>query len=617
MRIVGRCEVSVLKRAVILQSGVVRALLLAVPVTLVAGQAAQTPPPATPASQTPQTRPLFRGGTVLVPIDVRVLDRNGKPVTDLKSSEFTVTENGVRQELRHVSTQALVADAPAAGAPLVRAAPATATTAAELGPQTHRTFLIVLGRGRLQPVTKALDGMAHLIRERLLPQDYVAVLAFNRATDFTTDHEKIAGVLDRYLKQHEKIEALMAQRFSGLAAAYGGLEIPKSLQPSIDEIFNGPNAPGIRTVPDAQVANASRVATDQRQVSDALMTNEIRAATTVTMLSDPGDATNGVSMSFDQYVQANAETMQDLMKVYAGISYLRYLEGEKHLLFVTERGLFLPRADDDKGVAAMAADARVAIDILHTGGQSAPVFAAGGRGMAPSGPMAGDWRVQTSKTVAQMTGGEFTSLSTGKAFVDRLDQATRFSYLLGYYPANANWDGQYRRLVVKVSRPGVTVEYRHGYFARQQVGPLDRTRVLTYSRVASAANSGQVIPDIGLTVTASNVAGDNGTRAVQILVQIRPERLGFVEKDGRKRGTIEVAVFCADDKERLLGESWNSVELEMMPEAFAKFQTSGLRYTGKVPVKAAARFIKVVVYDPGADVLGSTVFKIDPSKVKK
>jgi VWFA-related protein len=604
---------------VTVQSGVFRALLFALPATLWTGQAAQTPPAAPPAAQTPQTPPVFRGGTVLVPVDVRVLDRNGKPVTDLKQSEFTILENGVRQEIRHFSTQALAADPPAAAAPLVRAT--TATSPAELGPQTHRTFLIVLGRGRLQPVTKALDGMVHLIRERLLPQDYVAVLAFNRATDFTTDHEKIAGVLDRYLKQHEKIEALMAQRFSGLAAAYGGLEIPKSLQASIDAIFNGPNAPGIRTVPDAQVANATRVGTDQRQVANALMTNEIRAATESTLLTDPVDGTNGVEMSFDEYVETNAGTMQDLTKIYAGISYLRYLDGEKHLLFVTERGLLLPRAEDDKGVAAMAADARVAIDILHTGGTPAPVMGRGARGgMAPSGAMAGDWRQQTSRTVAQMTGGEFTSLTTGKAFVDRLDQATRFSYLLGYYPANARLDGQFRRLQIRVNRPGLTgltIEYRRGYFAQQQIGPLDRARVLTYSRVSAAANSAQVIPDIGLTLTASNVAAGDGTPAVQIVVQIRPEHLGFVEKDGRKKGAIDIAVFCADDKEHLLGESWNTVDLEMTPEAFAKFQTSGLRYTGTVPVKSAARLIKVIVYDAAADVLGSAVFRIEPPKVKK
>jgi hypothetical protein len=55
---------------------------------------------------------VFRGSTTLVPIDVRVLDRSGKAVTDLSLGDFTVTENGVRQEVRLFATQAFAAASP-------------------------------------------------------------------------------------------------------------------------------------------------------------------------------------------------------------------------------------------------------------------------------------------------------------------------------------------------------------------------------------------------------------------------------------------------------------------------------------------------------------------------
>src|SRR6187549_2564478 len=60
-------------------------------------------PPQTPSPQVP----TFRGRTVVVPVDVRVLDRDGKPVTDLKLEDFTIFENGVRQKIEFFSTQAI------------------------------------------------------------------------------------------------------------------------------------------------------------------------------------------------------------------------------------------------------------------------------------------------------------------------------------------------------------------------------------------------------------------------------------------------------------------------------------------------------------------------------
>ena len=61
-------------------------------------------------------------------------------------------------------------------------------------------------------------------------------------------------------------------------------------------------------------------------------------------------------------------TRQDLGSIYTGIEYLRFIEGEKRLLYVSTDGLFLPRAEDDLSLAAVANDARVAIDTVQTGG---------------------------------------------------------------------------------------------------------------------------------------------------------------------------------------------------------------------------------------------------------
>src|SRR4029078_5660189 len=145
-----------------------------------------------------QPQLAYRTRTTLVPIDVRVLDKDGKPVTDLTQKDFIVFEDGLRQEIRTFSAQALM-PAPATGA----GGNATLTREPEgdLKPQTRRIFLVVLGRGRLQPPAKGVDAVLGLIHDPLLPQDQIAVMAYNRATDFTADHERIEQVVERFKKK--------------------------------------------------------------------------------------------------------------------------------------------------------------------------------------------------------------------------------------------------------------------------------------------------------------------------------------------------------------------------------------------------------------------------------
>jgi hypothetical protein len=94
--------------------------------------------------QVPQ--PQFRAGVTLVPIDVRVLDRAGNPVTDLAADDFRILENGTPQQIAHFVRVALEPDPSVAAEPVqVRDESET-----ELIAERRRTFVVVLGRGRLQ-----------------------------------------------------------------------------------------------------------------------------------------------------------------------------------------------------------------------------------------------------------------------------------------------------------------------------------------------------------------------------------------------------------------------------------------------------------------------------------
>jgi hypothetical protein len=98
-----------------------------------------------------QAPPTIRSRTTLVPIDIRVVDLSGNPVKDLKEEDFTVQEDGIRQEIRLFDAHALTSEAPQPGRPFAghrRGAPLAAPESADL--------LFVFGRGRLQSPDKGM-----------------------------------------------------------------------------------------------------------------------------------------------------------------------------------------------------------------------------------------------------------------------------------------------------------------------------------------------------------------------------------------------------------------------------------------------------------------------------
>ena len=58
------------------------------------------------ASQPQGANPIFRAGTTIVPVDVRVVDKQNRPVTDLKQSDLGVTVTSTWQPAADVKVVA-------------------------------------------------------------------------------------------------------------------------------------------------------------------------------------------------------------------------------------------------------------------------------------------------------------------------------------------------------------------------------------------------------------------------------------------------------------------------------------------------------------------------------
>ena len=64
----------------------------------------------------------------------------------------------------------------------------------------------------------------------------------------------------------------------------------------------------------------------------------------------------------------------------------------------------------------------------------------------------------------------FNNTNNLRPAFERVGSDLRNYYLLGYTPANGVYDGRFRKIDVRVRRPGATVAARRGYFAVRDVG---------------------------------------------------------------------------------------------------------------------------------------------------
>ncbi len=541
-------------------------------------------------SQRPNT---IRVRVNLVPVDVIATDENGRTVTNLKQDDFVIFENGNQQEIRHFSIQTLVPES-------VQPTPALQVSGPlNLEPQSARTFLILMGRGRIQSPFRAVDAAIRFVRKDLLPQDRVAFFAYNRATAFTTNHEAIALVLERYKALHEKIEAAFDIRFSGtagpsLAAIYGS-NMPEMFQPMVDKIFALPDESTARHVPSGQAGSEAAMAKDVERAANEDLKNLYSPTTSELSRLDVKAITD---LSFAEYTSLLPGTSLDMENLYTCIRYMRYMPGEKHLLFFTEKGLFFPRLDYGSSIAAYANDARVAIDTIQTGGtpysrDAALVFA-----------------VSNLRNISELTGGRASIREYPDKALNRVNEGTRTVYLLGYYPKDENWDGKYRHIEVKVRRRGVNVAFRHGYFASEKVMSASPEEIMVASRLSAALGYARDISDVPFQFTVTNVPNLLTAPVLRVDVTVDAAKVGLKNVDGVYTGKLHSGAFAVDDKGKVVSEIMGAVDISFKAEDYAEIMKSGIHFSMTIPHKSSNQVLKIIVYDTGTERLGSRVQRI-------
>jgi VWFA-related protein len=495
--------------------------------------AAQNPAPAQR-----QDEPKIRIGTAEVALDVVVRDKKGRTVRDLTAPDFEIYEDGVRQNLE--SFRLMLREAGASGGARGKETPAAPKEASASPGAATNPGVIALVFDRLTPEARALARKAATAYadEGLMANDFAGVFAIDMSLrtiqPYTDNPQLVKQAVEQATAKSVSTFVSSTDRVRNLADRSAGLD----RQAAAAQSAAGVAGPG----GDSAGAAAAGGAAGQAIVEQAMVEMEMRMLETFEAL------------------ERNQQGYATINAMLALTNSMRNLPGRKTIIFFSE-GLSLPPAvvEQFKSVINAANRANVSVYTVDAAGlridspnleKTREINALAERRMNqvhrsqdPSGPlMKGLERNEDLLRLnphsglgelADQTGGflirDTNDLSAG---LRRIDEDMRVHYVLTYIPKNQEYDGRFRQIMLKLSRPNLDVQTRKGYYA---VDNSIASPVLAYEAPALAAlNAARSSNQFPLRVGALSFPEPERLGLAPILIEASASAFTFTADNEKK-----------------------------------------------------------------------------------
>ena len=165
----------------------------------------------------------------------------------------------------------------------------------------------------------------------------------------------------------------------------------------------------------------------------------------------------------------------------------------------------------------------------------------------------------------------------GKAFFDSNDFAPAFAqvqrdtsayYAIGFHSTNPARDGKYRKLTIKINRPGVKLEYRPGYYAPadfKHSGREDRERELDEQLASDLPAT-----DMAVYLDAMYFRLDENRFYVPVSLIVPGSQIPFVKGGDKDKATLDIIGEVIDEVKRPIGHARETVKLNLDPSLQAR-----------------------------------------------
>jgi hypothetical protein len=210
----------------------------------------------------------------------------------------------------------------------------------------------------------------------------------------------------------------------------------------------------------------------------------------------------------------------------------------------------------------------------------------------------------------------------GKAFFDSNDFAPAFAqvqrdtsayYAIGFHSSNPLRDGRFRKLTIKLNRPGMKLEYRPGYYAPadfKHAGKEDRERDLEEQLASDLPAT-----DMAVYLDALYFRLDENRFYVPVSLIVPGSQIPFVKGGDKDKATLDVIGTVIDEAKRPIGQARETVKLNLDPSLQAR--QKNIQYTTSFNLPSGKYHLKFVVRENQTGHMGSFEADITLPEMKK
>ncbi len=218
-------------------------------------------------------------------------------------------------------------------------------------------------------------------------------------------------------------------------------------------------------------------------------------------------------------------------------------------------------------------------------------------------------------TLAQETGG-FAIVRTNDLAggLTRVERDTSRYYVLGYISDPAKSPGRFRRIEVKVTRPGLEVRARRGYVPADLKSPGRSADVKpgTSRALAAALTNAVPVSDVPFRAWAAPFKAQGSKASVAIAVEIDGSGLKYREDNGRFLEDLELSIVAADHDGKVRGSDRQTMNLKLKPETHRVMTSGGgVRLLSRIELPPARYQIRVGVHESNGGAVGSVPIDLE------